>query len=508
MTKIFTPLRVGLLVLAAGAILFGALTFVRKGGLGEKESILVYAYFRDASGLGPKSRVQIAGIQVGEIVDIQLEGLRAKVVLRIRRDVDLREDASLAKRSESLLGDYLLDLNPGTPAAPPMEDGGEIKRVLDQQGMEQLMGSLTTIAADVQEVTHALRIALGGEKGAASLQAIVGNLELISHHMNRTMADGEVRLAAILRNVELVTDQARNLTAGDDAQLARIMEDLEHITRDTREVMGTVRQAVSGADGGELDDGMASVKQSLQRLDNALANVEEVTRKVRDGEGTLGKLVSDERLGQKLGETVEDVADLASRLTQMQVEVGIRSDYLLSQGAAKNFLQLRLIPKPDKYYLLELVDDPRGETQTVIVTSNPPSDGEPATQVQRINRETIKISAQFAKRYYFSTLRFGIIENTGGVGADLHFLDDAVALKLDAFNFTVQALRYPRLRATLRIQALDHLFVTAGVDDALNRQVRDSVTNQLVAGRDFFVGAGVFFTDDDLKVLVPVVPIP
>ncbi|MCI0572642.1 MAG: MlaD family protein, partial [Myxococcaceae bacterium] len=100
MTKIFTPLRVGLLVLAAGAILFGALTFVRKGGLGEKESILVYAYFRDASGLGPKSRVQIAGIQVGEIVDIQLEGLRAKVVLRIRRDVDLREDASLAKRSE------------------------------------------------------------------------------------------------------------------------------------------------------------------------------------------------------------------------------------------------------------------------------------------------------------------------------------------------------------------------------------------------------------------------
>jgi phospholipid/cholesterol/gamma-HCH transport system substrate-binding protein len=129
-------------------------------------------------------------------------------------------------------------------------------------------------------------------------------------------------------------------------------------------------------------------------------------------------------------------------------------------------------------------------------------------QTQKITRETFKISAQFAKRYYFTTLRFGLIESTGGVGADLHFLQDALTLKMDAFNFSAEELRYPRLRATLRAQAFDHLFVIAGMDDILNAQQRDTATNRLIAGRDWFFGGGIFFTDDDLKAILPSVPTP
>jgi phospholipid/cholesterol/gamma-HCH transport system substrate-binding protein len=145
---------------------------------------------------------------------------------------------------------------------------------------------------------------------------------------------------------------------------------------------------------------------------------------------------------------------------------------------------------------------------TQIVQSNPPASGEPVTQIQRITRDDLKFSAQFAKRYYFTTLRFGIIESTGGAGADVHFFNDHVTLKMDAFNFSVEELRYPRLRATLRLQAFGHLFATAGMDDILNRQVRDSASNKLIAGRDIFFGAGVFFTDDDLKAVLTAAPVP
>src|SRR6478672_13305321 len=94
------------------------------------EGVTVHAYFRDASGLNPKSRVQIAGIAVGELIDIRLEGVRAKITMRIRRDLHVREDATLTKRSESLLGDYMLDLTPGTDNFRELQDGDEIKRVL------------------------------------------------------------------------------------------------------------------------------------------------------------------------------------------------------------------------------------------------------------------------------------------------------------------------------------------------------------------------------------------
>jgi phospholipid/cholesterol/gamma-HCH transport system substrate-binding protein len=92
------------------------------------------------------------------------------------------------------------------------------------------------------------------------------------------------------------------------------------------------------------------------------------------------------------------------------------------------------------------------------------------------------------------------------LGADLHFFNDSIALKMDAFNFSAQDVSYPRLRAAIRIQAFQHLFATFGVDDILNRRVRDSATNKLIAGRDVFFGGGVFFTDDDLKAVLTAAP--
>ncbi|HSP80451.1 MAG TPA: MlaD family protein, partial [Myxococcaceae bacterium] len=315
MKKLVTPFRVGLLVLVAGAFLFGFILFTRKGGLSEDESLHVYAYFRDASGLGNKSRVQIAGIAVGEVSSIQLEGTRARVSLLIRRDVDLREDAMLLKRSESLLGDYLLDLNPGTEQAEPMADGGEIRRVVDTQGMEAVFESLNKITGDIQQVTAALREVLGGDKGAGSLERIVDNLVRLSDSVDQTVRSSAEQLDAILRNFEGVSADVRSITRENEESVGKIVANIEAITQDTRNVLATVEKIVGSGGEGDLKESVASLKQTMNRLDQTLANVEEVTRKVRDGEGAVGALMSDKRLGQKLAESVEDLSELSSRIT-------------------------------------------------------------------------------------------------------------------------------------------------------------------------------------------------
>ncbi len=507
MKKLITPFRVGLLVLAAGGFLFAFLMFARKGGLSDAEATNAWAYFRDASGLSTKSRVQIAGIPVGEISQITLEGTRAKVYLKIRKGVDLREDAALTKRSESLLGDYLLDLNPGSELSPPLTDGEQIRRVVDAQGMEAVFESLSQITADIQQVTAALRGVLGGEKGQGSLERIVDNLIRLSEAVDATVRASAERLNAILINFEGVSQDVRGLTQANREEVNRIIGNIEGITQDVREVLTSVKKVV-GSGEGDLKEGVASLKQTLGKLDRTLGNLENITGRVDRGEGAVGALLADERLGQKLAETVEDVSDLAGRLTGTQMEVGIQSTYLMDTGRSKNSLSLRLIPKPDKYYLLELIDDPRGTVSTEIVQNNPPATGEPVTQVRKVTSDSFKISAQFAKRYYFTTLRVGLIESTGGVGADLHFLKDALTLKLDAFNFAADELRYPRLRATLWANPVEHLYVVGGMDDILNAQQRDSSTRRLLAGRDFFFGGGIYFTDDDLQAILTVVPTP
>jgi phospholipid/cholesterol/gamma-HCH transport system substrate-binding protein len=515
--RIITPFRVGLLVIVAGTVLFAFLTFVKKGGMKEDEGITVHAYFRDASGLGKKSRVQIAGIPVGEIIDIRLENIRARITLRIRRDVGLREDAALSKRSESLLGDYMLDLSAGSLLAPAMVEGGEIKRVVDAQGMEQVFGSLSVITADIQAVTASLKNVLGGEKGQGSMETIVANMVKLTDSVDGVVRGSAERLDNILRDVESISGDVRRVTAGEQGSIHTIVENIDVISHDVRDVIASVKRVV-GQNEGEVAGQVSSIKDTLARLDRTLANLEEVSKTVREGKGAVGALVANERLGQRLSETVEDVADYASKLTNLELEVGIRSEYLFNQASAKNTLQMRLVPKPDKYYLLEAVDDPRGSVETVYVQQNPPTAGAPAIQKQTITKDSIKFSAQFAKRYSFLTLRFGIIESTGGVGIDLNvplrffyysrWLEDALVLKVDAFNFSVESLTYPRLRAAVRFTPFEHVYVTAGMDDILNVQNRDTLTNRLISGRDFFLGGGIYFTDADLKSILPIIPKP
>src|SRR5690242_18687504 len=245
------------------------------------DTITVYAMFRDASGLGTRSRVQVAGIPVGEIRDISLVGTRARLTLRLRKDIGLRTDATLIKRTESFLGDYLLDLQVGSQNAPLMPDGGEITHVIDQQGLQALFDTLGKITNDIQSVTTSLREALGGDAGTQSLQAIVRNLTELSQSVNDTAQRSSQNIEAILENV-------RDVTGGVRRTVADVRTNL-------------------GPDGGA--EQLGSLGSSLQHLDATLSNLQSVTENVKEGRGAVGQIVSDEKLGRQVGETIEDVSN-------------------------------------------------------------------------------------------------------------------------------------------------------------------------------------------------------
>jgi phospholipid/cholesterol/gamma-HCH transport system substrate-binding protein len=512
-----TPFKVGLLVLLSGAAFAAFFSFVKKGGLKQEDALTTFAVFQDASGLGPKSRVQIAGITVGEVADISLVGNRARITLEIKREIPVKVDAAIAKRSESLLGDYLLDLVPGSESAEPMPEGGEIKTVLDRGGVDEVFQRLNKITADIQQVTAALNSVLGGDKGVGSLEQIIRNLVQLSTTMGDTIRSAGEKLTTVLANFEGFSEDIRSLTEGQERNYQQIIINARGITEDVRDVLRTVKQ-VLGAGEGEIKDSVASLKQTLSRLDDSLKNLQSVTSKVDRGEGTLGQLVNDRALGENLASVVEDASDFVGRVVRLEAEVSLRSEFHLNQLGAKNYLQLRLIPKPDKYYFFEIVDDPRGVSVEQTVQRLPPDANERELQTQVITRQQLKFSAQFAKRFYFVTLRFGITESTGGVGGNLHFLNDALSFRVDLFEFSAQNKTLPRLKAYANYAFLGHLFFTMGIDDALNSTVRDRDlltpssrelgSRAIISGRDVFLGGGVYFNDDDLKAVLSALPRP
>src|SRR5207245_228844 len=82
-------------------------------------------------------------------VELDQRTSKAKVWLRVRKQFVLHRNATITKRSESILGDFLLDVGPGSPDQPALQDGEEIRIVIRQPSMNDVFQSLNKIAGDI-----------------------------------------------------------------------------------------------------------------------------------------------------------------------------------------------------------------------------------------------------------------------------------------------------------------------------------------------------------------------
>ncbi len=473
--------KVGLLVLLGVAAVIAVFRYVDEGS--ESGGYRVYALFEDAQGLIPKSRVVIAGIPVGSIDRISLEGNKARVDILVDDTVPLHEDARVAMRTESLLGEKVLVLNPGDATLPRLEEGDRIQVVRESVGTDQIMETVSEISQDIRAVTRQLERSFGNDEAGNRMGSALEDLSEALAAVNRTIQANEAVVTRTLADIE-------QTTSAGGPRLVAALENLEQITSDVRGVISNRRPELDNAVG-EVDDTVSSIRRASEQLEEVLADVRAVTDRTARGEGSLGRLTSDETLIDEIEGTAEGLNNLVGGFARLQTIVELRSEYNFLANTLKTYFSLRLEPREDRYFLIQLVDDPRGDisvTETQVTRSGSPDPGE---YVERrvVRGDALRFTIQLAKRISFATFRFGIMESTGGLGLDLHIWNDRLEINSDVFAFGVQTL--PRVRARLAFEIVNRLWVTAGIDDALNESF------------DFFLGLQLRFNDQDLRSLLP-----
>src|ERR1700723_2486302 len=112
MAKFTQAAKVGLFVIASAGMVFIVVRTVSKE-TGSGKGYVVHAVIKDATGLAPHSRVAIAGIPIGTLKDIVLDNGAARVDVQVNGDVPLYLNATLGKKSASLLGESVIVITPG-----------------------------------------------------------------------------------------------------------------------------------------------------------------------------------------------------------------------------------------------------------------------------------------------------------------------------------------------------------------------------------------------------------
>lgn len=548
MKELRATVLVGLLaVVSVGLVILGVVNTNR--GIGsDDDTYTVFALFDDSTGIAAGTKVTIAGFPVGQVETVKLVGAVVRVTLRLRKGVILfsgtrkkREDGSeeltnaamLTRLQASLLGDYYLEITPGA-SGKMLAEGDEVPIVVTTTAIQATLDRLETaakiipkidqIAGDVAKVTANAAKVFGGEEGATRFDEISENLVETSRELSRTTMNVRKRLEQgplapggeldqTVVGLKAFTDKANGiavLTKGSidraTASAFRSLDNVEAVTRNVRDIVGRNTEGLEDTVG-NLRSTLARLEGTLQRLDQVMATIEKVADKTAQGQGTVGRLLTDDSLIRDVEATVFAAKDLMTRFTGSEMGIDFRTAYYTGlhgkpEGLRGNGdfpvtpwrsqLSLRIQPNKDKYYLLSVSSDIYNNSyvlgRTTLSAKEPAAPNTLNETITEVD-DNVKFGFQYVRRWGAIAVRGGLIESRAGFGADVFAFGDRVQIGVDVFRLTSDLL--PRVRSTLVWSFLPWAYIHAGGDDLLEK-----------GRRDIFFGAGLSFTDNDLMLLI------
>jgi len=469
MTKLSAEAKVGLLVIVGSVILLYMTFAVGKYQFGEKKGYVLQATFDSVAGIDEKASVRMAGVKIGAVEKVELEDSRAKVTMRIDPEVHVLRTSEAMIKTMGLLGEKYVEFvpvktvrprQPGTAEEPYYKGNERVNATVSPSDVDKLINQLSSISDDVKQVTGSLREVLGTEQGTRSMKDILNDLR-------QTMA-----------NVKDFTGILRSDGGELVMRLNQLAGNLNSVVNENRDNLRVT---------------MENVKEASKSAEMALSSLETTARKIERGEGTIGKLVNNDSMYDNINSAAKGLNDYVSRAERLKTIVGFRGEYKFPKS--QSYATLELKPRPDTYYILEISSDPFGKYTRTETSTTPPG----GTVVTESYEDKFKFSIEFAKRWGNLALRLGVIESTGGLGADYFAFDDRFKFSLDSWNYNSKERDNDNvhLKATANYSITKTLFVNAGYDNPLNSKRASP-----------FVGLGLRFDDEDLKYLMGSIPIP
>lgn len=339
-------IKVGLLVVVAVTV-FAVGVFL----VGDREQLFVskntyWVEFGSTAGLARGASVQLDGVNVGQVDDIVLPEKITRQKIRVFLRIDeryasrIRQDSLARIKSLGLLGDKYVEIISGTPDAPIVPAGGEIaaapqtdvdrllasgEDVVDNvaaisvslknilQRMERgegLLGELTAGDEEGEQITDSLRSTL------ESLDSILAKIDRGEGTLGRLFNDPTLanRIESAVARLETLLDgveQGEGLLADliHDAELSQrftgMVGNLETTTGELGDLVAEIREG-EGLLNKLLTDEEYAAKVSAD-LEAMMANLRLITEKINSGDGTVAQLVNDPSVYQALNDIIVGV---------------------------------------------------------------------------------------------------------------------------------------------------------------------------------------------------------
>lgn len=477
-----TEVKVGLFTIVTVVLLALSYLWTLDGVRGDESSYDISLRVPTAQGLWVGTPVKLAGVDVGAIKSIEVEGNQAKLVLTVRSAYELPTDSTAELKSSGLLGDYHIRVTLGREDAtiPP---GGRIEFGKAPGDLDVITKQVELISEDVKAITGALRELTDNRENSDHVESTLANVDALSYEL-RLLAENN------RRDIDAIVDSVKRLT--------------------------TTLEAFAIETSSDVDLEMDKLHDATDKLDAAMADIKSITGKIDAGEGTIGALVNDDETIDALNETIDNINSVVESFSGLRAKVYYTGRFYFGTQpadtetffygnplafAGSNTIGIDLYPQEDFWWIFQINDHPAGN-----ITSEQrfyPEQGYFYTEwVRRIN---YRFTFQLSKRWYDFSFRIGVKESGGGVGVTWHTAKERVTVSADVFDFAfgsfpaLEASGLPNLRVAARWEPVNHLYVEGGMEQVLLGARYNYVSP--------YIGGGFHFNDDDIKLLLTILPL-
>ena len=496
LSRVVSVLAIAVVIVLAYAVLRAKMPKTHVGG-----HFHAFARFRDGSRLAEGSPVMIAGVRIGEVSKLFVEGTFARVDLILLDDTDVPLDSWITKRAESAFGDSYLEIIPsGVVGGPRLKNGDQITHVIEGGSTDSVLRSIARTMPRVDEGLETMhQFALNGRKWTE------GTLEDSLIRADRWVAEGHIESPIeaadrAMTTLESGTTRAADAVASAKPNVGKTFDRIDGAITNARTRMADVKTGIK--------DGFANARDGMDNIDPTLQQMADIMSAVNEGrgddyKGRLGRLVNEGDLADEIEDDTESVASFTHALDPFRSWVGFRTEWDIFSGEPNFYVTAELQAHNDRFFLIELE---KGEGGGI-----PNDQLHDAVASGLYNRtttlaESLRFTAQWGKRFGWLQLRGGLKESEFGIGADVLLKQGALRFSVDAF--TDGFFNVPDIKISAAYEVLHTLFIVGGVTDALTRpgelnietgnSPQPTYFNEVRFGRDYFLGATLQFTDADL----------
>ena len=243
------------------------------------------AAFTEAGGLKPNDEVRIAGVRVGKVESIELDGSHVKVTFRVKTDSAFGDETGAAIKVKTILGAMYLSLEPDgngqlqeseeipvertTSPFDVVEAFSGLAETAQEIDTDQLAAGLTTLADLTRNTPEEFRSALAGVSAlSANIAAKNDRINTLLTNLDRVttvLADRDDDIITLMQDSDVLFQA---LVARRDAvhdllvATTTLSTELTALVQDTRE---DLKPALT-----QLESVVAVLNKNEENIDNSL----------------------------------------------------------------------------------------------------------------------------------------------------------------------------------------------------------------------------------------------